>query len=137
MGRIVAIDYGTKKVGIAVTDPLKIIATGLATVHSSQILDYLITYSRTEEIETIVVGLPKQSTGEPSETEKYILPFIKKLKSVLPGIEVVRFDERYTTVLATRSLLDGGYKKKDRQNKKLLDSVSATIILQDYLNSAK
>lgn len=137
MGRIVAIDYGTKKVGIAVTDPLKIIATGLATVHSSQILDYLITYSKTEEIETIVVGLPKQSTGEPSETEKYILPFIKKLKSVLPGIEVVRFDERYTTVLATRSLLDGGYKKKDRQNKKLLDSVSATIILQDYLNSAK
>jgi putative Holliday junction resolvase len=137
MGRILAIDYGTKRVGIAVTDPLKIIASSLTTVHANEILAFLTDYSQKEEIELIVVGLPKQMDGQASDSEIHIAQFLKKLKQSLPLIPVVRYDERYTSKMAFQTLIDAGYKKKQRQDKKLLDSVSATLILQGYLLSTQ
>lgn len=135
MGRILAIDYGTKRTGIAVTDTLKIIATALDTVETANVLDYLKNYFSKENIETIVVGLPKTMKGDFSENEKNILPFIEKLKKQFPSIPVVRFDERFTSSMAKQTLIDAGYRKKQRQDKKLLDSVAATLILQGYLLS--
>jgi putative Holliday junction resolvase len=135
MGRILALDYGTKRTGLAVTDPLKIIATALCTVPTHESVDYLVNYSLKESVELIVVGLPKQMNGEASETEIHIIPYIKKLQAKLPNIPIVRFDERFTTKMAISSMLEGGYKKKDRQDKKRLDSISATLILQAYLLS--
>ena len=135
MGRILAIDYGTKNVGIAVTDPLKIIATSLATVHSNEIVDFLFNCVSEENVELIVVGLPVQMNGQPSESEIHIQGFLKKLKQRLPQIPMVRYDERFTTKMAISSMIEGGYKKKDRQDKKRLDSISATLILQGYLLS--
>ncbi len=135
MGRILALDYGAKRTGLAVTDPLKIIATALCTVPTHESVDYLVNYSLKESVELIVVGLPKQMNGEASETEIHIIPYIKKLQAKLPNIPIVRFDERFTTKMAISSMLEGGYKKKDRQDKKRLDSISATLILQAYLLS--
>lgn len=135
MGRILALDYGTKRTGLAVTDPLKIIATALCTVPTHESVDYLVNYSLKESVELIVIGLPKQMNGEASETEIHIIPYIKKLQAKLPNIPIVRFDERFTTKMAISSMLEGGYKKKDRQDKKRLDSISATLILQAYLLS--
>lgn len=137
MGRILAIDYGTKRVGIAVTDPLKIIATALATVHSKDIITYLSEYIQKEDVELIVVGLPKQMDGQASDSEAHIIQFLAKLKHSLPQIPVVRYDERFTSKMAFQTLIDSGYKKKQRQDKKLLDSVSATLILQGYLLSTQ
>ena len=137
MGRILAIDYGTKRVGIAVTDPLKIIATALTTVHSKDIITYLIAYTQKEEVELIVVGLPKQMDGQASDSEVHIVQFLAKLKQSLPQIPVIRYDERFTSKMAFQTLIDSGYKKKQRQDKKLLDSVSATLILQGYLLSTQ
>ena len=137
MARILSIDYGQKRTGIAVTDPLQIIANGVTTVPSEQIIDFLRTYLQTEQVETIVVGLPKQMNNEPSENMGRIKPFVQKLKATFPDIPIVYFDERFTSTLAHRTMLEGGMKKKERQNKAKVDEISAVIILQGYLESKK
>lgn len=137
MGRILAIDYGQKRVGLAVTDPLKIIANSLDTVPAHEVLAYVVNYVAREDVEKIVVGLPKQMNGADSQSMQYIEPFVKKLKAALPTIELIYVDERFTSVLAHQTMLDGGLKKKDRQNKGLVDRISATIILQTYLESIR
>ena len=135
MGRILAIDYGQKRVGIAVTDILQISANGLDTVLSHEVLNFLAKYIEKEPVEKFVIGLPKQMNGEDSDSMKYIRPFVVGLQRKFPEIEVVYVDERFTSVLAHKTMLEGGLKKKDRQNKALVDKISATIILQSYLES--
>ena len=135
MGRIIGIDFGRKRTGIAVTDPLKIVANGLTTVPSHTVVDFLVKYIEKENVEKIVVGLPKQLNGQPSESMQYITPFLNRLKKVLPQIPVVMYDERFTSTLAHKAMFDGGMKKKDRQNKEIVDTIAATIILNDYLQS--
>ncbi len=135
MGRILAIDYGRKRVGIAVTDELKMIANSLTTVHSKDIITFLKDYTEKESVECFVIGEPKQMNGKLSESEKFIKPFIKLLKKKFPDIKIERFDERFTSKIAVRTMIDAGIKKKDRQNKALIDSISATLILQSYLES--
>ena len=137
MARILAIDYGQRRVGLAVTDPLQIIANGLETVPAADVLDFLKKYLDKEQVEKIVIGLPKQMNGEVSETMKYICPFVAQLQKTFPDMEIVYVDERFTSVLAHKAMLDGGLKKKDRQNKALVDKISATIILQSYLEMPK
>lgn len=137
MGRILAIDYGQKRTGIAVTDPLQIIANGLTTVPTAQLFDFLMNYLKQESVERIVVGLPRQTTGEYSENMRRIEPFVNRLKKQLPDIPVEYVDERFTSVLAQRTILEAGLKKKDRQNKALVDEVSACIILQTYMESMR
>jgi len=135
MARILAIDYGQKRVGLAVTDPLQIIANGLDTVPTAGVLDYLKKYLEKEPVEKIVIGLPKQMSGAESDAMKYIRPFVGQLQKAFPEIAIVYVDERFTSVLAQKAMLDGGLKKKDRQNKALVDKISATIILQSFLES--
>jgi putative Holliday junction resolvase len=135
MGRILAIDYGQKRVGLAVTDMLHITANGLDTVPVHEVMDYLQKYTEKEPVEKFVLGLPKQLNGEESESMKYIRPFAVGLQRKFPNIELVYVDERFTSVLAHKAMLEGGLKKKDRQNKELVDKISATIILQSYLES--
>ena len=135
MSRILSIDYGRKRVGIAVTDPLQIIATGLTTVHSKDIFDYLDKYIKQEEVEKIVVGYPKTLKNKASESIIYINPFIKKLIKRYPKIEVDIFDERFTSKMAFQAMIDGGLKKKDRRKKEIVDKISAVIILQSYLET--
>jgi putative Holliday junction resolvase len=137
MGRIVAIDYGQKRTGLAVTDELKIIATGLTTVRSMDLLDFLKDYSGKNDIECFVVGEPKQMNNTVSESSVFIEPFVKKLAVAFPGIPVVRMDERFTSLMATRAIRDAGLKKSDRQDKSLVDLVSATLILQSYMEKMK
>ncbi len=137
MGRIVAIDYGQKRTGLAVTDELKIIATGLTTVRSMDVLEFLKDYISKNEVECFVVGEPKQMNNTPSESAIFIEPFVKKLSAAFPGIPVKRMDERFTSLMATRAIRDAGLKKKDRQDKALVDTVSATIILQSYMENLK
>ena len=137
MGRILAIDYGQKRTGLAVTDPLKIIANGLTTVPTAQLEAFILDYVKREEVERIVVGLPRQNSGEYSENMKRITPFVNRLKKVLPDTPVEMVDERFTSVLAHRAMLDAGLKKKDRQNKALVDEISACIILQTYMESRR
>ena len=135
MGRILAIDYGQKRVGLAVTDPMQITANGLDTVLSHEIFDYLQHYIAREPVEKFVIGLPKQMNGQDSASMQYIKPFVTGLQRKFPDIELVYVDERFTSVLAHKTMLDAGLKKKDRQNKELVDKISATIILQSYLES--
>lgn len=135
MGRLLAIDYGRKRCGIAVTDVLKIVATGLTTVATHQLVQFLKDYTAEEPVDKIVVGLPKTVRGEASESMNYITPGVNKIKKELPGMEIVFFDERFTSVLAHKSMLESGMKKSDRQNKAVVDEISATIILNDYLQS--
>lgn len=137
MPRIIAIDYGTKRVGLAVTDELKIIATSLGTVHAKDVINYLKEYCAQNNVETFVVGLPKQMDGSASESERHIQAFLNAVKKNFAAIPVVRYDERFTSKIASRSLIDSGVKKKDRQNKELLDTVSAVLILQDYLETVR
>lgn len=137
MSRIVAIDYGRKRTGIAVTDPMQIIANGLTTVPTHKLVDFLLDYVGREKVERIVVGHPKQMNNEDSESMRYIVPFLNRLKKVLPEIPVELVDERFTSVLAHQAMIDGGLKKKARQNKALVDEISATIILQSYLESRR
>ena len=137
MGRILSIDYGKKRTGIAVTDPLQIIANGLTTVPTDQLMNCLLANIEKESVSSIVVGHPKQMNNEDSENMKRIIPFVNLLKKRFPDIIVELFDERFTSVLAQRAILAGGVKKKDRQNKALVDEVSATIILQSYIESKK
>ncbi len=134
MGRIVGIDYGRKRVGIAVTDPQKIIAKGLKTVHSKDIFNFLENYLNKENVEAFVVGHAKQMDNSDSESMKFIHPFVKKLKKKFQ-VPVHMEDERYTSKMAVQTMIDSGLKKKDRQNKALIDEISATIILQSYLES--
>lgn len=135
MGRILAIDYGRKRVGIAVTDPLKIIANGLTTVKSCDVLKFLSDYLSKEFVELIVVGLPKTMNNEESDSMQYIKPFVEKLKKQHPNVPIEMYDERFTSVLAHKAMLEGGLKKKERQNKALVDEISATIILQSFMES--
>ena len=134
MGRILALDFGKKRTGVAVTDPLQIIASGLATVETKQLLVFLKGYISKEEVDIFVVGLPKQMNNQPSESEHLIQPFIKKLKNTFPNIPIKREDERFTSKLAFQSMIDSGMKKKQRQNKATIDEISATLILQSFLN---
>ncbi len=133
MGRIVAIDYGRKRTGIAVTDELQIIATGLETVRTMDLLDFLKSYVKSHAVELFVVGEPKQMDSSPSEAEAFIGPFLKRLRQEFPGVPVERMDERFTSMLATRAIREAGLKRKDRQDKALVDKVSATLILQSYM----
>jgi putative Holliday junction resolvase len=135
--RILAIDYGSKRVGLAVTDPLKIIASGLTTVHSKDIISFLENYLKKEEVECIVVGEPKTLMNKASDSARFIEPFVKHLKKKFPEMKIERYDERFTSSIAHQSMIDGGMKKKDRQNKETVDMISATIILQDYMNYIK
>ena len=133
MPRIIAFDYGTKRVGIAVTDPLQLIATGLETVHPKDITDYLKKYLESEQVERFVVGEPKQLDGSPSQSAQHVKGFITILKKNFPGITVETIDERFTSKMAASAIAQSGLKKSDRQKKELLDTVSAVIILQSYL----
>lgn len=135
MARIISIDYGKKRTGIAVTDPLKIIANGLATVSTCELMAFLKAYMAKEPVEHIVVGEPKQLNGEPSENLARVKQFVARLRKEFPNVPVTYFDERFTSVLAHRAILDSGIGKKARRNKALVDEISATIILQDYLSS--
>ena len=137
MSRILAIDYGRKRTGVAVSDAMQIIANGLTTVPTHELLDFITGYVQKEPVERILVGLPKQMNNEASESMKYIDPFVRSLKKRLPEIPVEFVDERFTSVLAHRTMLEAGLKKKDRQNNALVDEISATIILQTYLESKR
>ena len=137
MGRIIAIDYGRKRTGVAATDSLQIIANGLATVPSGEVVKFLSDYVRKEPVDRIVVGLPKQTNNEPSENMAYVKAFVTHLQRTIPNIPVEYYDERYTSVLAHKAMLEGGLKKKKRQDKGLVDEISAVIILQSYLESKK
>lgn len=137
MGRIIAIDYGRKRTGLAVTDTLQMIANGLATVPSGELTKYLVDYVSREPVERFVVGLPKQMNNEPSENMKYVEAFVTHLKRTFPTIPVTYYDERFTSVLAHKAMLDGGLRKKKRQDKGLVDEISAVIILQSYLENKK
>ncbi|GAA3509363.1 Holliday junction resolvase RuvX [Aquimarina addita] len=133
MARILAIDYGGKRCGIAITDESKIIASGLTTVDTSDLLNWLSDYVAKEEVELFIVGEPKRLHGEASESEKLIQPFLEKLAKRLPDIPVKRMDERFTSKMAFDTMIASGISKKKRKNKALVDQISATIILQDYL----
>ena len=137
MARILSIDYGKKRTGLAVTDPLQIIAGGLATVATSELFDYLKAYIDREQVEKIVIGEPRQPNGEPSENLARVQQFVNRWRKAMPQVPIEYYDERFTSVLAHQAMLDGGLKKKARQNKGLVDEISATIILEDYLRSKK
>ena len=135
MGRILSIDFGRKRTGIAVTDTLKIVANGLATVPTAKVIDFLKKYMETEQVEFIVVGLPRQLNGRPSESMRYLKPFLERLRHELPDMHIEMYDERFTSSIAHRSMIDGGMKKMDRRDKAVVDTIAATIILNDYLQS--
>ena len=135
MGRILAIDYGRKRCGVAVTDILKIAANGLPTVDTKEILKFIKDYCAKEDVEEIVIGQPKTLRNEPSESMKYINPFLGQLRKEFPNMKVTMFDERFTSSIAHREMLAAGMKKSDRQRKELADEMAATIILTDYLQS--
>lgn len=135
MARLLAIDYGTKRTGIAVTDEFQIIASGLTTVDTKELLAFLKDYTTKEKVELFVIGEPKQMNNEVSESEADILPFIEKLKKAIPDIPIVRVDERFTSKMAFQTMIDSGLKKNQRKNKALVDEISATIILQSYMSS--
>ena len=134
MGRIVALDYGKVRTGIAVTDELQIIASGLTTVKTSDLIDFLTNYVSRENVEKFIVGEPKQMDYSPSQSEALIKPFLKQLAKTFTDIPIERQDERFTSKMAFQSMIDGGIKKKQRKNKALLDEISATLILQAYIN---
>lgn len=134
MDRIIGIDYGRKRVGVAVTDPLGIFASALDTVHSAKIIDYLKKYASNENVVRFVVGYPVNMNGKPSEAAKDVDVFLKHLAKAFPGIPVTLEDERFTSVLAHRAMVEGGMSKKDRMNKESVDKISAAIILQSYLD---
>lgn len=135
MARILAIDYGSKRTGIAVTDPEQIIATALETVPTHQLFSYLKTYLSKENVECILVGDPKTLKNEVSQTTQLVNQFVNKLKREIPGIPVKRMDERFTSLMAAKSLLESGQSRKTRRDKSILDQVSATILLQNYLST--
>ena len=133
MGRIIAIDYGQKRVGIAVTDELQLIANGLTTIHVKDIWDFLKDYLANEKVDCIVIGEPKDMKNQPSDSSRFIDPFVKKLRKTFPGILIERHDERFTSKMAFDTMIESGLKKQKRQDKALVDTISATIILQSYM----
>ena len=133
MGRIIAIDYGQQKVGFAVTDELQICANGLETVHVSKAFDFLKDYISREKVDVIVIGDPRKMDNSQSDSARFIEPFVNRVKKEFPNIPVVRMDERFTSKMAFQTMIDAGLGKKARQNKELVDKISATIILQSYL----
>ena len=135
MARILSIDYGKKRTGIAVSDPLQIIAGGLATVETHQLFSFLKQYITQEAVECVVIGEPRQPNGEPSENLQRVKQFVSQWRKEVPSIPIVLYDERFTSVLAHQAMIDGGLKKKARADKALVDEISATIILEDYLRS--
>ena len=135
MSRILAIDYGQKRTGIAVTDPLQMIANGLATIDTKELEKFIVDYVAKEDVSTIVMGKPTQMNGENSENMKRIEPFFNRLKKLFPDKEITYYDERFTSVLAHQAMLQSGISKKARQNKALVDEISATILLEDYMRS--
>ena len=137
MARILALDYGRKRTGIAVTDSLQIIAGGLATVSTSELFTWLEQYLQREQVERIVIGEPRQPNGQPSENLARVQQFVNRWRKVHPEVPVDYYDERFTSVLAHQAMLDGGLRRKARQDKALVDEISATIILEDYLRSQK
>ena len=137
MARILSIDYGKRRTGLAVTDPLQIIAGGLATVSTSELYDYLVNYIAREPVERIVIGKPMQPNGQPSENLARVQQFVNRWRKAQPDIPIEYVDERFTSVLAHQAMIDGGLKKKARQNKALVDEISATIILQSYMEGRK
>lgn len=136
MGRLLSIDYGRKRSGIAVTDTLRITANGLTTVATAELIKFIKSYIAAETVDAIVVGHPTTLRGEDSESMRYIVPGINKLKKEIPDIPVIFYDERFTSAIAHRAMLDGGMKKMDRRDKAIVDEISATILLNDYLDSA-
>ena len=137
MARIVSIDYGKKRTGLAVTDPLQLIASGLAIVSTSELFEYLTQYVAKESVERIVIGEPRQPNGQPSENLARVQQFVNRWRKAMPQIPIEYYDERFTSVLAHQAMLVGGLKKKARQDKALVDEISATIILEDYMRSRK
>ena len=137
MARILSIDYGKKRSGLAVTDPLQLIAGGLATVSTSELFDWLQRYIATETVERIVIGEPRQPNGQPSENMARVEQFVNRWRKAVPTVPIEYYDERFTSVLAHQAMLQGGLRKKARQDKGLVDEISATIILEDYLRSRK
>ncbi|MBR1548290.1 MAG: Holliday junction resolvase RuvX [Prevotella sp.] len=137
MSRIVAIDYGKKRTGLAVSDPLQLIAGGLTTVATSELFDYLCSYVAAEQVERIVIGEPKQPNGQPSENMARVSQFVARWRKSMPSIPIEYYDERFTSVLAHQAMIDGGLGKKARQNKALVDEISATILLEDYMRSRR
>ena len=137
MARLLAIDYGRKRSGIAVSDSLQIIANGLTTVPSHTLINFLKDYVEKESVELFIIGLPRQMNYEESESMQYIKPFVKKLQKEIPEIPVEYSDERFTSQMAHQTMIDGGLKKKQRQNKALVDEISATIILQGYMEGRR
>ena len=133
MARILSIDYGKKRTGLAVTDPLQIIPNGLATVATSTLIDFLKDYLSRESVERVVIGEPRQMNGEASENLARVQQFVARFKKLFPTVPIEFYDERFTSVLAHRAIIDSGIGKKARRNKALVDEISATIILQDYL----
>lgn len=134
MGRLLALDYGKKRTGIAITDELQLIASGLTTVPTFELLDFLRNYTEKERVERFIVGEPKQMNNTPSESEALIAPFLVHLEKAFPDIPIARQDERFTSKMAVQSMVAGGVKKKKRRDKGLIDEISATLILQAYLN---
>jgi len=137
VARILAIDFGKKRVGLAVTDPLQLIASKLTTVPSHQIFDFLKDYFQKEQVEKVIIGYPLQMNNEASEAVLYINPFLKRFQKLYPDMPIEQVDERFTSRMAFQTMIDAGLKKKDRQNKATIDAVSATIILQSYLEQKK
>ena len=137
VGRILAIDYGKKRVGVAVTDPLKIIATKLTTVRSHLFFDFLKEYFAKEHVEKVIIGYPLQMNNEASEAVLYINPFLKRFQKLYPEMPIEQVDERFTSKMAFQTMIDAGVKKMDRRDKGTIDAVSATIILQSYLEQQK
>ena len=135
--RILSIDYGKKRTGLAVTDPLQLIAGGLATVSTFELFDWLQAYRVKEPLERIIIGEPRQPNGQPSENLQRVQQFVARWRKAVPEVPIEYYDERFTSVLAHQAMLDGGLKKKVRQDKGLVDEISATIILEDYLRSRK
>ena len=135
MGRLMSIDFGRRRCGIAATDPLRIVANGVATVATAGLIDFVKRYVVAEKVDAIVVGYPRDMHGEPSESVKYLTPVINRLKKEISPMPLLYFDERFTSVLAHRAMIDGGMKKMDRRDKAIVDEISATIILNDFLQS--
>jgi putative Holliday junction resolvase len=135
LSRIIALDIGKKRTGIAVTDPLKIIANGLTTVPTNSVFDFVAKYLITEKVELLVIGMPMKLNNEPSEAVKYVEPIVNRLKKLYPTIPIKLVDERFTSKIAHQTMIDGGVKKMERRNKAMVDTISATIILQSYLES--
>ena len=135
MGRIIGIDYGLKRIGLAVTDPLKIFASPLITVSPGEFYNFITGYLKTDEVDSFVIGYPVQMNNQPSESVTYINPFIKKLKKTYPEKHIYLADERFTSQMAIRTMIEGGVKKKGRQDKSMVDKISASIILQSFLDN--